>query len=125
MPPLKISDAEWDVMQVVWTLKKATAAEVIDELAEAKEWNHRTIRTLLGRLVEKGALTAQTAGNRNVYKAAISRAQCVKLESSSFLEKIFGGDVNSLLAHFIRDPQVSAEDLAELQKLLDKQRKKN
>jgi BlaI family penicillinase repressor len=121
---LKISDAEWEVMEIIWQRKEATAAEVIAELAGVNRWNHRTVRTLLARLVEKGALSAQSDGNRYVYRALISRMQCVRHVSRSFLEKVFGGDVSSLLAHFVRDSRVTAEDIVELRKLLDTQRGK-
>ena len=59
MPDITISDAEWIVMRVIWRLGKATAAEAIAELAPSEKWSHRTIRTLLGRLVEKGVITAE------------------------------------------------------------------
>ena len=121
MAKLKISDAEWDVMEVVWQKKEATAAEVIADLDQVKDWNHRTIRTLLARLVEKRALLAEASGNRYVYTAAIKRNHCVRQESRSFVDKVFGGDVGSLLTHFVRDPNVTAEDLAKLRKLLDEQ----
>jgi BlaI family penicillinase repressor len=119
MAELKISGAEWDVMEIVWERNEATAAEVIARLAHVKEWNHRTVRTLLARLVDKRALRAEAVGNRYVYTAAITRRQCVRRESRSFLNKVFGGDTGSLLAHFVRDPHVNRDDLAQLRQLLD------
>lgn len=119
MSEMNISDAEWDVMEVVWKTGETTAAQVIAELAEIKDWNHRTIRTLLARLVEKGALKAESDGNRYVYRALASRSQCVRHESATFLEKVFGGDVGSLLAHFVQDPHVSPDDLEQLRKILN------
>lgn len=114
-----ISDAEWDVMQVVWRGGAVKAAHVIAAVATAKGWNHRTVRTLLARLVNKGFLKYEAEGRSYVYRPAISRRQCVRRESRSFLEKVFGGDVGSLLVHFVRDSRISEENLARLRKILD------
>ena len=118
MSEMNISDAEWDVMEVVWKTGETTAADVIAQLADIKDWNHRTIRTLLARLVEKGALEAESEGNRYMYRPLVSRSQCVRHESATFLQKVFGGDVGSLLAHFAQDPQISPDDLEQLRELL-------
>src|SRR5262245_54060676 len=101
MAGVRISDAEWQVMQVVWERKAATAAEVIAALAAATEWRHRTIRTLLARLVDKGVLAAEADGNRYLYRPLVSRGKCVRAESQSFLKRVFGGDAGELLVHFV------------------------
>lgn len=121
MAEVKISDAEWDVMEIVWQKRQITSGEVIGALVQVKDWHHRTIRTLLGRLVDKGVLSAEADGNRYVYRATLSRTQCVRQASRSFVEKIFGGDVGSLLAHFVRDHRVSHEELTQLRELLKEQ----
>ena len=122
MAEVAISDAEWQVMQVVWRLGKATAAEVIAELAENRDWSHRTIRTLLGRLVEKGALAAVADGNRYLYRPLVKRQKCIRAESRSFLNKVFGGDAAELLVHFAEDAQITPEQIEELKRLLDAKR---
>jgi BlaI family penicillinase repressor len=113
----RISPTEWEVMEMVWRRGTVTAAEVISSLGAAREWNQSTVRTLLARLVEKGTLRFEANANRYVYRAAITRQCCVRQESRSFLDKIFGGDVNSLLAHFVRESGVSAEELDSLKRL--------
>lgn len=118
----RISDAEWDVMQVIWGKPNVTASEVIDSLAETKGWNHRTIRTLLARLLEKGVLSYEVDGNRYVYRAAITRRQCVRKEGRSFVEKVFGGDVGALLVHFAKEASVRPEDLEALRAVLNQKR---
>lgn len=120
---LQISDAEWDVMEQVWGAGPCTAAEVIRGLRETHDWNHSTIRTLLARLVEKGALDYEVDGARYIYRAAVSRRQCVRQEGRSFLEKAFGGDVAALVAHFVEDASLDRNQLEQLRKLLA--RKKN
>lgn len=113
-----ITGAEWDVMQVVWSRGHVSAADVISELAEKNGWNHRTVRTLLSRLVDKEILTYEVDGNRYVYKARVTRQKCVRTEGRSFVDKVFGGDVQSLLLHFVDDSDLSADDLKKLREAL-------
>ena len=117
-----ISDAEWRVMQVVWRLGKATAGEVIAELATSEKWSHRTVRTLLGRLVEKGALATADDGNRYVYRPLVSKQKCIREVSHSFLAKVFSGNSAELLIHFAQDAKITREQIDELKKLLDDKR---
>ena len=116
---VQISDAEWNVMQVVWRGEPLTAADVIASLSETHDWNHRTIRTLLARLVEKGALAFDVDGSRYIYRSAVSRRKCIRQESRSFMSKVFNGDMRALLTHFVEDTSLSQEELQHLQRLLD------
>src|SRR5579859_685669 len=120
---MQISDSEWDVMEPIWEAGACTAAEVIGQLRLTHDWNHSTIRTLLARLVEKGVLDYQVDGSRYIYRAAVSRRRCVRQEGRSFLEKVFGGDVGALLAHFVADASLDQEQLEQLQQFLAQQRK--
>lgn len=115
---LQISDAEWDVMEPVWAVGACTAADVIKQLRATHDWNHSTIRTLLARLVEKGALAYDVDGARYIYRAAVSREQCVRQEGRSFLEKAFGGDVTALLAHFVSESSLDRDQIEQLRQLL-------
>lgn len=119
---INISDAEWQVMQLIWEHRSAAAAEVIALLSPRTGWQHRTIRTLLARLVEKGALSARAEGNRYVYTPLVSRSRCIRQESRAFLNKVFGGDATELLVHFVRDTNISAEEIDKLKRLLDEKR---
>jgi BlaI family transcriptional regulator, penicillinase repressor len=121
MAEARISDAEWQVMQAVWERKAATAAEVIAALA-GTSWRHRTIRTLLARLVDKGVLAAEPDGNRYLYRPLVSRSKCVRQEGQSFLKRVFGGDAAELLVHFVRGADISPEQIEELKRLLDEKR---
>lgn len=120
---LQISDAEWDVMEPIWAVSACTAAEVIKALRATHDWNHSTIRTLLARLVEKGALAYDVDGSKYIYRAVVTRKQCVRHEGRSFLAKAFGGDVTALLAHFVEDSSLSQPQIDQLRQLLDKKKK--
>src|SRR5262245_63201937 len=115
---LQISDAEWDVMEPIWAVGACPAADVIKELRATHDWNHSTIRTLLARLVEKGALAYDVAGSRYIYRATVSRERCVRQEGRSFLEKAFGGDAAALLAHFVAEASLDRGQIEELRRLL-------
>src|SRR5579872_3030747 len=114
-----ISDAEWRVMEAVWSLGESPAAAIIQELAKSTAWNHRTIRTLLGRLVEKGVLEKQGQGAGSVYRAMVPRRARVRSEGRSFLNRMFQGDTASLLLHFAKEAKLGPEKLAQLRELLD------
>ena len=121
MPKLTISDAEWQVMQAIWRLGEATAADVIAELS-ATPWSHRTIRTMLARLTDKGALAATADGHRYLYRPLVTRQKCVRAEGRSFLKKVFAGDAAELLVHFVQDAHITPEQIEELKRLLEAKR---
>ncbi len=121
---MKISDAEWLVMRVLWDRPAVGAAEVIEALVPQTGWSHRTVRTLLNRLVDKGALEARRSGERNLYRPKVTQDRCVRQESRSFLEKVFDGDAGAMLVHFLEHEEVSPEQLRQLKAMLDA-RKKN
>ena len=114
-----ISDAEWQVMEAAWSLGGSSAAAIIEELAKSTAWNHRTIRTLLGRLVEKGALEKKGQGAGSIYRALVPRRARVRSEGRSFLKRMFQGDTTSLLLHFAKEAKLGPGKLAQLRKLLD------
>jgi BlaI family transcriptional regulator, penicillinase repressor len=123
MPHAKqISDSEWDVMEPIWEAGACTAADIIKRLRATHDWNHSTIRTLLARLVEKGVLEYEVDGSRYIYRAAVSRQHCVRQEGRSFLEKVFGGDVGALLAHFVAEASLDKDQLEQLQQLIAQQK---
>lgn len=115
---VQISDAEWDVMEPIWQAGACTAADVIRRLRATHDWNHSTIRTLLARLVEKGALAYAVDGARYIYRAAVSRERCVRQEGRTFLDKVFGGDVGALVAHFVADASLGPDQIDQLRQLL-------
>jgi BlaI family transcriptional regulator, penicillinase repressor len=120
MNSISITDAEWAVMECLWNADQSPAAEVIQSLKASKNWNHRTVRTLLARLVEKGAVTFEVDGPRYVYRAAIPRDRCIAREGRSFVEKFFGGDVAAMLVHFAGQARLDETEIAQLKELLER-----
>ncbi len=120
MPAPDISDSEWSVMEALWERAPQTASEVTRTLKPTMKWAENTVRTLLTRLVEKGALKtdANTSGTR-IYLPAVKREACVRAESDSFLQRVFQGAAKPLLIHFAQNSKLTPEEVKELKKLLD------
>ena len=116
-----ISDAEWDVMKVVWDHGPLTSGEVVRRLADEKHWKPRTIKTLLGRLVRKGAVAAQENEGRYHYSAKVAREDLARREARSFLARVFDGAVAPALVHIIEQGEVSQKELEELKRILDRE----
>lgn len=121
---IDISEAEARVMDVLWQAAPRTSEEIVEVLREPTGWHEKTIRTLLNRLLGKGALTAERDGRRYIYAPVLTREAWQLQESRSLLDRVFGGKVTPLLAHFTRHEKLSAKDIAELRKLVDDIEKK-
>lgn len=120
MPPLpQISDAEWEVMKVLWDSSPRTAAEVVDALAGRRDWNPRTIKTLLNRLVRKGAVAYAVEGKRYLYRPRVAQEACVRRESQSFVRRVFAGQEASMLVNLVRDARLTPGQIAALRRILD------
>ena len=120
-----ISDAEWDVMNVVWAADApVTANAVVAALAGHKGWSPRTVKSMLNRLLNKGILGYQAVGNRYLYEPRVTREACVKSESRSFLSRVFGGAAGPMLVHFVSDADLSQQDIDRLRMLLAAKTKK-
>jgi len=116
----KISETEWEIMRVVWAAHPITAAGIIERLTAADAtWHPKTARTLLARLVQKGALGYEAHGRSYVYTPLVTERECVSAASESFLARVFGGSLKPLLAHFVEQRRLSKGELAELRRLLD------
>jgi BlaI family penicillinase repressor len=117
-----ISESEWSIMEALWESSPQTASELTKTLRASMNWAENTVRTLLTRLVEKGALkTSENASGTRTYLPAVKRETCVRAESQSFLDRIFGGAAKPLLVHFAQNSKLTPEEIKELKKLLDQQ----
>jgi len=115
---MRISDAESVVMEMLWQRSPLAADEVVMALAKAQDWQEATIKTLLNRLLNKGAVRAHKDGRRYLYAPVLKRAQWVQGESEGLLDRLFGGRVAPLVAHFSEHRKLSKKDIAELRKLI-------
>jgi len=113
----QLSEAEAVVMDVLWRSHPLGADEVVAALAE-RDWAEPTIKTLLNRLLTKGAISASRDGRRYLYSPVLQRQAWVAEQSSGMLDKLFDGRVAPLVAHFSQRGQLSAQDIAELKQLI-------
>jgi BlaI family transcriptional regulator, penicillinase repressor len=117
MPP-KISSAEWEVMNALWSKGPLTATEVFDALPADHGWKQKTVNTFLTRLVDKKVLAADRREKAFVYTARVSREKCVQQEGDSFLQKVFQGATGDLVLHFCARADLTPEEIRELEQLL-------
>ena len=116
---MQVTEAESIVMEALWTRHPLTADEVVAALAEQEQWQEPTIKTLLNRLLKKGAIRADKDGRRYLYSPVLRREEWVLGESQGLLERLFDGRVAPLVAHFSAQRKLSRKDVAELRKLLE------
>lgn len=114
-----ISEAEWEVMKVLWISSPMTANEVIESLAYRMDWSPKTVRTLLNRLVAKEAISFHPESRPYTYYSLVTEEECQRAETKSFLKRIYSGSFKPLMVNFLKEEQLSSEDIAELRKLLD------
>ena len=119
----KISEAERVVMEVLWTKGTLTANQIIDELNNKVQWNSRTIRTLISRLLNKHAIHFEKEGREYKYSPAISEEQCISHERLSFLSRVYKGATKPMIAAFLEDSKLSRKDIAELKSILEEKGK--
>ncbi len=115
----KISESEWMVMRVLWAKSPLTANEVVERLSGKTHWKPKTVKTLINRLVKKGAVKFEKEGRRHKYYPAVGRAECVATERHSFVRRVYGRITKPMLAAFLEDAELSAEDIAELKEILE------
>ena len=114
----KISGAESHIMEALWTQGPMTAEEIVQTVGPAQAWGEATVKTLINRLLKKKALASERTGGRAIYRPIVSRAEYVTGESQGLLDRLFGGQIAPLVAHYARHRAVSAEELARLKTLI-------
>ena len=115
----RISDSEWEVMKVLWANSPLSASEIIQVLAAQANWHPKTVKTFLNRLVRKKALGFHKQGRAYSYQPLVKEVECVQAVSESFLDRVFGGALKPMLAHFVEQRKLSAAEIRELRRLLE------
>lgn len=119
----RISDAEHAVMEALWEKSPQTAVEVCDSVCEQRGWTMPTVKTLLSRLVAKGAVSTEPEGRRFLYTPLIERAEYVGGESRRLVDRLFGGRAAPLFAQLAEAEALSDDDITEIERLLKEMRK--
>jgi BlaI family penicillinase repressor len=116
----KISDAEWEIMKIIWKKSPLTSSEIIKELKPISKWKPKTIHTLISRLVEKKALRAEKGISPfYLYYPLVNQEECRKIETKSFLKKVYGGSFSLLVANFTKEQKLTPQEIEELKRILE------
>ncbi len=120
----RISEAEYEVMKVVWKNEPISTNGVIELLADINNWSPKTVQTLLHRLVKKGALSYNKESRSFVYVALVKEEEYVAEESHSFLNRFYNGALNAMVLNFLEQDKLSEDDIHELRRMLNEGTKK-
>jgi BlaI family penicillinase repressor len=119
----RISEAEWEVMKVVWKSSPCLAQDIILTLSKSSKWGPATIKTLLNRLVGKGALRFEKTGKSYLYSPSFSEEECRGAEADSFLQRVFDGALSPMISHFVQSRPLTQKELDSLERILRERKK--
>jgi len=115
----KISEAEWEVMKVLWEKSPLTANDIVETLLKRTRWQRETIRTLINRLVQKKAVAFEKEGRQHHYYPAVAETDCVRAETRSLLRRLRVSAIEPMLAALVEEERLSGEQIARLKEILD------
>ncbi|QAY68364.1 BlaI/MecI/CopY family transcriptional regulator [Paenibacillus protaetiae] len=118
-----ITEAECEVMKLLWQKEPLSANEIISKLSEQMSWTDQTIKTFLNRLHKKNAIRFEKAGRNYLYYSLVSQEEYLRTENRSFLDRVYNGAVGMLFTKFLEEETLSEQDIEELQQLLEKKKK--
>lgn len=120
----QISEAEFEVMKIVWKYAPISTNEITEKLTQTKSWSPKTIQTLIKRLVNKGALSYEKQSRVFIYTPLVRESEYICQESSSFLKRFYNGDITAMLSAYIENDKLSESEIDNLRSILSKSSKK-
>lgn len=120
----RISEAEWEVMKIIWKKSPITSDEIISCLSSKMAWSTQTIKTFINRLLKKEAIRFEKSGRNYLYYPIVHEKECIRAENKSFLERVYNGAVGMLFSNLLEDEALSEKDIEHLQRLLDSKKKR-
>ncbi|KPV60123.1 beta-lactamase [Paenibacillus sp. A3] len=118
-----ITEAESEVMKLLWQKEPLTAIEIISKLKDQMDWSDQTVKTFLNRLHKKNAIRFEKSGRNYLYYPLVSYDEYVKAANRSFLDRIYNGAVGMLFAKFLEEEKLSESEIDQLQQLLEKKKR--
>ena len=116
----QISEAEYEVMKVVWKHAPINTNEITQQLLKTTSWRPKTIQTLIKRLVNKGALSYEKQSRMFVYTPMVKENEYIGQESSSFLKRFYGGNITAMVSAYLENDKLSEAEIETLRGLLSK-----
>lgn len=120
----QITEAEFEIMKIVWKYAPISTNEITEKLTQTTEWSPKTIQTLIKRLVTKGALSYEKQSRVFVYTPLVKEDEYIGQESTSFLKHFYNGNITAMLSSYIENDKLSEKEIDELRSLLTKKPKK-
>lgn len=120
----QISEAEFEVMKIVWKYAPISTNEITEKLTQTTSWSPKTIQTLIKRLVNKGALSYEKQSRVFIYTPLVKESEYISQESSSFLKRFYNGDITAMLSAYIENDKLSESEIDNLRSILSKSYKK-
>lgn len=121
MKPLpQISDAEFEIMNVIWKYAPINTNDIIERISREKSWNAKTIQTMIFRLEKKGVITHEKDGRIFVYSSLIQKESYLEVAKNTFINRFFDGAFNQMVVNYLNKQELSEKDIDDLQKILDK-----
>lgn len=121
---LKVSEAEWILMEIVWEVKKIKASEIIERLSDSSDWKPKTIKAMLNRLLIKEVIGYEKTGKEYIYYPLVTKDECIKAENDSFLSRVHNGVLSQMLVSFLDNKSLSKNEIEELEDLLHERKQK-
>lgn len=115
----EISGAELTVMQILWKNNRAMRVQEVCDNLQSQHWEYRTVATLLMRMKEKGAVTMKKINNVNYYTPVLDKETYTKMQTKTFVQKLYNGSVKDLAVSLFRSDEMSKEDIEEIRKLFN------
>lgn len=116
----QISEAEFEVMKIVWKYEPISTNDITEKLLRTTEWSPKTIQTLIKRLVNKGALSYEKQGRMFIYTPLVKENEYIGEESNSFLKRFYNGDISAMVSAYLENDRLSDTDIEHLRSLLSK-----
>ncbi|HLV00709.1 MAG TPA: BlaI/MecI/CopY family transcriptional regulator [Acidobacteriota bacterium] len=117
---MKLTGVEWELMKVIWRKSPVSARQVLEAVRQEKDWAYSTVKTMLDRLVEKGALASEMKGNTAFYRPLLSQEKARRSAVGSLVEKAFDGAFGHFMAFLLEEEKLSPEERRELARRLEK-----
>lgn len=119
---IKLSEAEICIMHIIWKNGKTTSFDIIDEVKRSQKISENTIRTLLARMVKKGAIKiTEKQGKTYIYESCINEDEFLRIEGNNFLENVYQGAINAMLLNFVKENKLTKKDVEDLLKKIEKE----
>ncbi len=116
----RISDAESRIMDALWRRGPLVVEDIVAEVAGPQKWSDRTVKSLIGRMLNKKTIQSERKDGRTWYRPLVARDDYMLAEGKSFLDRVFGGKLAPFVSHFAEHESLSADDVAQLKALIRK-----